>query len=114
MAKSEIPQYRRKYPRRTFYKSVGVLFAGSYRACETTEIGEGGLAFQYPAELAVGSPIVVSFQLPGGSFFSVQSLVRNSDVKIFDKKNRVFTIGCSFENVNVHFKRELRNFVAQR
>ena len=102
---------RRKYPRRDFKRNMGVLFNGEYVVCQGFEIGEGGISFLYPQELPEHLQAVVSFQVPGGGFTSVQVEVRRS---FQHDSTDQFVIGCSFKEVSFEIKREIRTYVSAR
>lgn len=101
--------FRRKFPRRAFNRGVGVLAAGGYRITEAGEIGEGGMSFMIEAPLETGIEIVVSFQIPGGSFVSLRAEVRS--VRDIDGQH---LHGISFKNAQFTHRRQIRSFVSSR
>ena len=101
---------RRKYPRRKFRRGVGFLCLGHYTVGSGFEIGEGGLAFKSAQEMAMEAHVIVSFQVPDGSFISVRATVKNKQ----DDGGGRFVYGVSFENLKFEWRREIRNFVTAR
>lgn len=103
-------EFRRKFPRRRFRRGVGFLHRGVYQVGVGHEVGEGGIAFHGSSELAIGDWVVVSFQISGGLFFSVQAEIRNVRPDQFGG----FVYGCVFTNLKFESKREIRTFVTAR
>ncbi len=108
---SEEPLYRRKFPRRGFKRSVGVLSGPRYKLCQGVEVGEGGLSFTGYSGYQVEGKIVLNFQIPDGSFISVQAEIKNVEE---NRETRLNTYGCSFLNLSFEHKREIRSFVSAR
>jgi len=103
--------YRRKFPRRGFKRSVGVLSGPRYKLCQGFEIGEGGLSFAGYSGYQLEGKIVLNFQIPDGSFISVQAEIKNIEE---NRETRLNTYGCSFLNLSFEHKREIRSFVSAR
>ncbi|MNK26244.1 PilZ domain protein [compost metagenome] len=104
--------FRRQYPRRAIKRKVGVLCDGTYFVCESGEIGEGGMAIVSEYVLTEGREIVLSFQVPSGSFVSLRGIVRSTQQsKMGDHK---VTHGLSFSEVPFAIKRQIRAFVSAR
>ncbi len=101
--------FRRRFPRRSMTRAIGVLIGGEYSPCRGIEIGEGGLAFEAQKQLALDTEIVVSFYLPNGNFFSQRAAIKNCE-----KSAEGYSIGCSFSRLKVEQKREIRGYVAGR
>lgn len=101
---------RRKYPRRPFLRGIGVLHRGEYFVSEGIELGEGGLAFRINRKYAEGDTIVLSFQIPNGSFVSTISEIR----AVKEEDNGQFKYGCLFKTIKFDQKREIRTFVSAR
>ena len=99
------------YPRRDFYRGVGLMLNGHYEIRTGVEIGEGGLSFDYPEVLPHGALGLVNFQIPGGSFVSIIIEIRGSEQ---DAKTGLYVVGCSFQNLKFDYKREIRTFVSAR
>ncbi len=97
---------RRRVPRRTFKASVGVLHAGRYSIGKSLQVGEGGMSL-LANFLKAGDRVVVTFQIPAGSLVCVRGLIRYTEI------GDTMSVGIQFENLDFHFKRELRNFVAR-
>ena len=101
---------RRRVPRRTFDKLIGVLVRGNYSVERAFQVGEGGMMLSYaPAELEVGSLLVASFFLSAKSTVIVRATIRN---KVPAKDGEPIRYGIEFMNLEFHYKREIRNFVA--
>ncbi len=83
---------------------------GQYTVGSGFEIGEGGIAFKSSRELAMEDHVIVSLQVPGGSFVSVRATVKNKQ----DEGGGRFVYGVSFENLKFEWRREIRNFVTAR
>lgn len=113
MENSNAHLFRRKFPRRRFKRSVGVLSGGKYFMTTGFEIGEGGLSFRCEKSIRVGALVVLNFQVPEGEFVSVRAEIRNSEVKPEVQEGEVI-YGCAFENLVFERKREIRNFVTNR
>lgn len=103
-------QARRKYPRRQFYRSIGVLLAGQYFLVLGNEIGEGGIAFISSEPLEESTVLVLTFQIPNGDFVSTISEVRSS----LSNPDGTYTLGCLFRNIKFENKRQIRTFVSAR
>ena len=103
-------QSRRKYPRRPFQRSVGVLSAGHYSLAQGYEIGEGGIAFVSDQNLEEGTTVVLNFQIPNGAFVSTICEVRSVE----KNPEGTYTHGCLFRNIKFEHKREIRTFVSAR
>ena len=97
---------RRRVPRRTFEASVGVLHAGKYFIGKSLQVGEGGMSL-ISDFLKPGDRVVITFQIPEGSLVCVRGLIR------YLEGADAMSVGIQFENLEFHFKRELRNFVAR-
>lgn len=103
-------EYKRKFPRRLFYKRVGVLFKGVYFIGTGLEIGEGGMALTLPKSLPFEHELVLNFQIPDGGFVSVRSDVRNC----VDQGSGFYKVGLAFKNIKFFSKRQIRSYVSNR
>lgn len=101
--------YRRKFPRRSLSKKVGVLFDGQYIICQSGEIGEGGMSIMSDYALTEGRELVLSFQIPEGTFVTLRGTIRSVTVS-----EGVAVHGIAFEQVPLAFKRQIRAFVSSR
>lgn len=101
--------FRRKFPRRAYSRMVGVLLDGNYEMFKAGEIGEGGLSIFGDAAFPEGHHLVLTFQIPGGDFVSIRSIVRSSKMQ----EGR-FNHGLSFESIQFTHKRQIRAFVSSR
>ncbi len=109
MAGSEI--IKRKYPRRAFNKSVGILFQGEYFICTAGTIGEGGMLLYLPKPLEIDQQMLLSFQIPGGDFISLRGDVRGAQG---ESTEFGIPFGIRFINMTFNHKRMIRNFVSDR
>lgn len=101
--------FRRRFPRRTLEKKVGVLFGGKYFICNSGEIGEGGMSILSDYALTEGRELVLCFQIPKGTFVTLRGLVKSVNAK-----QGVVVHGISFGEVPLTFKRQIRAFVSAR
>lgn len=99
---------RRKYPRKSFRKSISFLFAGKGEVVEGVEIGEGGISFRSKLTIAVSQKVIVNFFIPEGDFFSVITTLRNAQTA-----NGQHIYGLSFDEVSIPLKRQVRAYVAR-
>lgn len=76
------------------------------------EIGEGGMSIYSEMVLTEGEPLVVNFQIPGGTFVSIRAEVK-STVKI-EKPAGMILHGLSFTQIEFALKRQVRSFVSSR
>ena len=107
---SEIAR-NRKFPRRGFNRGLGCLCDGKYTVGHGVQIGEGGLSFSLGQQFANQKEVVLSFQVPGGSFISVRAEM--SDLKKGEKPGQ-FILICLFKNLKFEHKREIRAYVSAR
>lgn len=104
-------QSRRRFPRREMHRKVGVLCRGHYVTYTSLEIGEGGMSIQSSFVLDQQASIVVTFQIPGAGFVSLQGEVRSTQKK--DSEDFV-THGVVFRNIEFSHKRLIRSYVSAR
>jgi hypothetical protein len=76
------------------------------------EIGEGGIAFQTGMALELGNEVVVNFYIPGGSFFCLRAIVKNTNAGVATKAGQS-VYGASFSDVSLTLKRQIRAYVAR-
>lgn len=100
---------QRKYPRRAFNRKVGLLCHGVYFLGAAKELGEGGLSFVSDFVLSDGNELVVSFQIPEGSFVFLRAVVTGTQKNKGDKN---ITHGLKFTNIDFSHKRQIRAFVS--
>lgn len=100
---------KRKFPRRPYKKPVAYLCKGLSEVSSGVEIGEGGISFESDYALEVSQDVVVNFFVPDGDFFSLRALVKNK----FNGKNGKTVYGCSFNEVSLGLKRQIRAYVAR-
>lgn len=101
--------FRRKFPRRQLNRRVGVLVRGVYFTCLAGELGEGGMSIETDMVLKDETLLVISFQIPGGSFVSLRCRVKSSI-----KKTSQILYGLAYEKITFSNKREIRDFVSER
>lgn len=99
---------RRKYPRKTFRKTISFISHGLAEVVEGVEIGEGGLSFKTPKHIAKEQKLIVNFFLPDGDFFSVRTTLRNTQ-----NTAQSYIYGVSFDDVSIALKRQIRAYVAR-
>lgn len=105
------PLLRRKYPRRGLRRKIGILVDGRYWIGAGLEVGEGGASFLFARPLPEGKKIVMSFQIPGGAFISVQAEIKNNKK---DHRSSLFHFGVNFLNLKFEHKRDVRSYVSAR
>lgn len=103
--------HERKFPRRPFRRGIGTLQNGDYVVCVGDEIGEGGVSFWTDRPLKIGDLLVLSFQIPDGSFISVRAEVKNNSQ---GQEPGQHHYGLSFLNLKFERKREIRTYVTAR
>ena len=96
-------------PRREFKAGVGVLYQGHYSVGRSLQVGEGGMKLTSEFAFRENDRVILTFQIPGGSLVCARANVRYMTKT--DKGEAA--VGFEFENLDFHFKRELRNFVAR-
>ena len=101
---------RRKHPRRTFKRGIGILYQGKYEVAEATEIGEGGMSFVTQMEILKGGLLVINVQIPRGSFMVAMAEAKN----VTRNEDGTFRVGCQFRKVKFENKREIRAYVSAR
>ena len=101
--------FRRKFPRRPLQKKVGVLFDGQYIICSSGEIGEGGMSILSEYAFTEGRELVVSFQIPNGTFVTLRGTIRT-----VIPNDELVTHGIAFDEIPLAFKRQIRAFVSAR
>ena len=104
---------QRRVPRRGFTGPVGVLAGGEYVIERAYQVGEGGMMVTSTRAFGNGDRVVVSFSLDNGAMIVVRAVVRSFEGPRrgpgIDEPARV---GVEFVNLEFHFKRVIRNFVA--
>ena len=108
--------FRRKYPRKSFTKKIGLLYRGEYHLVQGNEIGEGGLSFKVNlanktkhSNIKELDILNVTFQPIPGTFLIINASARNVRVSGDEK-----IIGVQFENLSFETKRFIRNFITTR
>lgn len=103
---------KRKYPRTHFKKPVAFTCKGFSEVTQGVEIGEGGISFQTDLSLDMDSAVVVNFYIPGGGFFCLRALVKNT-VQTSSVQTGQVVYGLSFTEVSLALKRQIRAYVAR-
>lgn len=75
------------------------------------EIGEGGISVETDMVMTEGEPLVISFQIPGGSFVSLRGEVRSTNKA---EKPGAVIHGLAFEHIDFALKRQIRSYVSSR
>jgi hypothetical protein len=99
---------RRKYPRKAFKKKLSLIYEGHPALAKGVEIGEGGLSFIVEDKITVPNKLIINFFLSEKDFFSVRVSLLNSF-----KNTEGYTYGCSFDDVSIALKRQIRAYVAR-
>mgnify|MGYP003393141737 CR=1 FL=1 len=101
---------KRRSPRRTLERRVGILHRGSYHAGVSLEVGEGGMLFVSEHAMQVNDQIVVTFSIPGNLLVPTRALVR------YEVKNgeHSHVYGLQFAELELHYLRIIRRFVAEK
>ncbi len=110
---SESVSYRRQYPRRSFKRTVGILFKGQYFLAQAGEIGEGGMSVKTDLVLTENQVLMISFQIPSGDFVCLRALIKSTQ-KTKPEEGATIIHGLSFENIQFAIKRQIRSFVSSR
>ncbi len=112
IANSALPLFRRSYPRRVFKRTVSLIFKGQYILVQSGEIGEGGMSVLSNMVLTEGEPLVVNFQIPGGSFVSLRAEIKST---VQQGASGGYVIhGIAFTEIEFAIKRQIRSFVSSR
>ncbi len=106
-------RYRRRFPRRQFYFSIGVLSQGRYDVVPGIEIGEGGLLLDSNRVLKVGSQVVLNFFIPQKGFVGVTGQIAHVTGANAEKKVKEFAYGIKFSNLAFENKRMIRDYIAE-
>lgn len=99
---------RRKFPRKSFRKSISFFYQGKGQVVEGVEIGEGGISFRSNFELPLQEKVIINFFIPEGDFFSIPTTLRSIQNQTPDK-----IYGFSFDEVSIALKRQIRAYVAR-
>ena len=104
---------QRRVPRRTFTGPVGVLAGGQYLIERAFQVGEGGMMVSTERAFSDGDQMVMSFSLENGAILVVRAIVRSfQGPQRRTGINEPARVGVEFVNLEFHYKREIRNFVA--
>lgn len=101
---------RRRVPRRSLYRRVGLLINGQYHVNQTLQVGEGGMRLRSSVPLEEGKRLVVAFHLPDLGHIVCRAIVR---YVIKDDKDGL-SFGLQFETIDFDSKRQIRNYVASK
>ena len=102
-------EFRRKAPRRTYDSPVGILYRGKMSFTPCLQIGEGGaLIAQLPGPNPIqeGESIVITIFFP-----VIGGVVSTAECVYFSEDN---TVGLSFVDLGMDFKKKIREFVSRR
>jgi hypothetical protein len=107
--------YRRRFPRRLFFRAVGILVGGKYTMESGVEIGEGGLLLESKRDLKIGNNIVVNLFVPKGSFVTVTGQI----IYVLAPKEKLPVLkdpayGIKFNNLTFESKRMIRDYIAEK
>ena len=101
---------RRKSPRRSFTRKVGVLKGGIFEISEARQIGEGGMLYVSPVKVPEGTQIVLTFVVPGRAHIVVRGEVRYNLVN----KSGESCAGVQFVGLPFEQRRAIRHYVADK
>jgi hypothetical protein len=107
---TEKSQIRRRYPRRTWKKKIGILYKGVYFVCSSNEVGEGGMSVvstEYVME--TNQMLVVTFWIPSGDPVCVLA-----EIKSVKKEKGEVIHGLAFKDISFSLRRQIRTFVSER
>ena len=99
----------RRFPRKDFFRKIGILFAGEYNVVQGIEISEGGMSFTSDVVFSEDRECVLTFKIPKGDFLSLRALIKH-----MTKANGSLSVGVSFIQVPFSNKRQIRNYIADR
>lgn len=99
---------KRKYPRKSFRKTISFMCGGHSSMARGVEIGEGGISFTSKEKMQLQRKLIVNFFLSEKDFFSVRVTLRN-----IQNHAGEFTFGTSFDDVPIALKRQIRTYVAR-
>lgn len=104
---------RRKFPRRLFEKTVGILYRGKYTMEQSSQLSEGGMGIlaSMPDQLKVGESLVVTFLLPGQEFIIARAEVR--DVRPPNNQN-LKRISMMFIDFGFYPRRKVREYISAK
>lgn len=97
---------RRRHPRRSFVRSIGILQSGTYDLGMAMEVSEGGMLIQGFRELDPSRSVVLSFLVPGKDFVMVRAKL------IY--KNSEGAYGVQFLNLRFENRRLIRDYIAAK
>lgn len=109
MSKAKEVAQLRRVPRRAFESSVGVLLHGEYKIERSFQLGEGGMMISCSRPLISGERLVASFVINQEAIVMVRAIVRG---EIPASANAPHRYNLEFEDLEFHFKRAIRNYVA--
>ncbi len=109
---NQLSTFKRKYPRRIYNGSVGVLHQGQYSVTQGISLGEGGMAFLWPKLIPLDHGSVVTFKIPGDTMISVRADVRGS--RKWENDPNFFFVGVQFLPLPIAEKRRIRAYVSSR
>lgn len=102
---------KRRYPRRGFKKSIGVLYQGYFWLCMGEEIGEGGIGLNSIRELPENASVIVTFFVPGGEIAIIRAQVRYNTNSRIEGQTRV---GLQFLDAGFDMKKKIRDYIAAK
>lgn len=99
----------RRFPRKDYFRKIGILFAGEYNVVQGIEISEGGMSFNTDIVFTADRECVLTFKIPNGDFISLRAIIKH-----MTKSNGGLSVGVSFVQVPFSNKRQIRNYIADR
>ncbi len=109
MSTSEKAQIRRRFPRRSWEKKIGILYKGVYFICSSREVGEGGMSV-VSNEYVMGANqmLVVTFWIPNGD-----PVCLLAEIKSIKKEKGEVIHGLAFKDISFSHRRQIRTFVSE-
>lgn len=103
---------KRKSPRRSLSRSVGVLHRGSYFVGVSFEVGEGGMMVCTPQDLSVADCVILTFSIVGRPLVSVKAKVCYELAERKMGETRFY--GFQFLNLDMSYRKVVRRYVANK
>ncbi len=109
---------KRRTPRRLFQRSLGVLVGGHYLVVAGRQLSEGGLLFEIPQgaerieSLHVGAVLAITLLLPAGEGLVLRGRVIYHAEE--QEKSEAAGIAVRFDEIQLHQRRLIRNYVSSK
>lgn len=100
---------KRRSPRRSYSRTVGVLHRGVYFATKSIEVGEGGMLVFSDHPMKEDDQIVLTFSIRGFPLVSTRASIRYEI-----KKEGRSAYGLQFKGLDLSYLRIIRRYVSQK